>query len=78
MTDILKGEKVFTSCTQGGPVFVHVKDGKIVRIRPIVFDDNEEVPTWTIKAHGREFSAPRRVTQDNHIQAIAEKSHAEP
>jgi molybdopterin guanine dinucleotide-containing S/N-oxide reductase-like protein len=46
----------------GGPFFVHVKDGKITRVRPLVFSDNEEVPTWTIKADGREYSAPRRVT----------------
>ena len=50
-------EQVFTSCTQGGPVFVHVKDGKIISVRPIVFGDNEDVPTWTIEANGREFSA---------------------
>ena len=52
-------EQVFTSCTQGGPVFIHVKDGKIIRVRPLVFGENEEVPTWTLKAGGRaSASAP--------------------
>lgn len=46
----------------GGPFFVHVRNGKIIRVRPMVFRDDEEVPTWTIKAEGRDFSAPRRVT----------------
>ena len=55
-------EQVFTNCTQGGPVFVHVKDGKIIRVRPIVFDENEDVPTWTIEANSRKFSGPRKVT----------------
>ena len=54
-------EQVFTSCTQGGPVSIHVKDGKIIRIRPLVFGENEDVPTWTLEAKGRRFSAPRRV-----------------
>lgn len=27
-----KGEQVFTGITNGGPVFVSVKDGKILRI----------------------------------------------
>ena len=54
-------EQIFTSCTQGGPVFVYVKDGKIVRIRPLVFAESENVPTWTIEAGGKKFSAPRRV-----------------
>ncbi len=54
-------EQVFTGCTAGGPVFVHVKDGKITRVRPIVFDENEDVPTWTIDAGGRKFFAPRKI-----------------
>jgi molybdopterin guanine dinucleotide-containing S/N-oxide reductase-like protein len=54
-------EQVFTGCTQGGPVSIHVKDGKIIRIRPLVFGENEDVPTWTLEAKGRRFSAPRRV-----------------
>jgi anaerobic selenocysteine-containing dehydrogenase len=34
-------EQIFTSCTVGGPVFVHVKDGRIVRVRPIRLDAND-------------------------------------
>ncbi len=56
-------EQVFTNLGHsGGPFFVHVKDGRIVRVRPMVFLENEEVPTWTIEAGGKEFTAPRRVT----------------
>ncbi len=46
----------------GGPVYIYVKDGVITRVRPMVFDDNEVIPTWTIEAKGIRFSAPRRVT----------------
>ncbi len=55
-------EKVFTNCTNGGPVLVYVKDGKITRIRPLVFGEDEDVPTWTIEANGVKYSAPRKVT----------------
>ena len=55
-------EKVYTSCTQGGPVFVHVKNDKILRIRPLQFSEAEDIPTWTIETNGKKFSAPRRVT----------------
>ncbi len=52
-------EEVFTNLTNGGPVFVHVKDGKIVRIRPMVYDDSD-APSWTIEAGGREFTPLRK------------------
>jgi len=52
-------EQVFTNCTVGGPILVHVNDGKITRIRPIIFDETDG-PSWTIEAHGRKFSPPRK------------------
>jgi len=56
-------ERVFVNLgVGGGPIFVYVKDGKIIRVRPMVFDENEDVPTWTIEAKGRNFFAPRKVT----------------
>ena len=54
-------EQILTSCTNGGPIFVHVKDGKIVRVRPLVFDDND-AESWIIEANGRKFSPQRRGT----------------
>jgi len=54
-------EQVFTSCTVGGPISVYVKDGKIVRIRPLVIDENDLKP-WVIDANNRKFSPPKRVT----------------
>jgi len=37
-------EGVFTNCTVGGPISVYVKDGKIVRVRPIVIDETDFKP----------------------------------
>ena len=56
-----KGVIRYTSNTNGGPVFVYVKDGKIIRITPIEFDESDAQP-WTIKARDRTFTPPRKTT----------------
>ena len=60
-----KGVKRYTSNTNGGPVFVYVKDDKIIRITPIEFDD-EDAPPWTIEARGKRFTPPRKTTASPH------------
>ena len=55
------GEMRYVSGTNGGPVFVYVKDGKIIRMTPIDFDEEDAKP-WTIKARGQEFTPPKRAT----------------
>ncbi len=53
-------EQVFTTCTVGGPLSVYVRDGKIVRVRPIVIDEKDLKP-WTIEAKGKKFSPPKQI-----------------
>jgi len=67
-TDMGKGVRRFTSMTNGGPVFVYVKDAKIVRITPIEFDEADAKP-WTIEARGRRFTPPRKTSIAVHGQA---------
>ena len=56
-------EKICTNIGHGGgPVLVHVEDDKIIRVRPLVFADDEEVPTWTLEAGGRKFTPLRKDT----------------
>jgi anaerobic selenocysteine-containing dehydrogenase len=55
-------EQVFIQCTVGGPVRVYVRDGQIIRMRPIVFDDKVDSASWIINAHGRQFTPPRKTT----------------
>jgi molybdopterin guanine dinucleotide-containing S/N-oxide reductase-like protein len=55
------GVKRYTSNTNGGPVFVYVKDGRILRVTPIDFDNTDAQP-WTIKARGKTFTPPRKTT----------------
>jgi molybdopterin guanine dinucleotide-containing S/N-oxide reductase-like protein len=52
-------EQVFINCTNGGPIRVHVKDGKIIRVRPLVLDESDAA-SWTLKVGGKEFSPPRK------------------
>jgi len=52
-------EQEFINCTGGGPIRVHVKDGKITRVRPLVFDDSD-AKSWTLNINGKEFTPPRK------------------
>jgi molybdopterin guanine dinucleotide-containing S/N-oxide reductase-like protein len=70
-TDVGDGVVRYTSGTNGGPIFVYVKDGKILRITPVEFDD-EDAPSWSIKARGKTFTPPRRTTLAAH--GMAQKS----
>jgi len=62
------GVKRYTSNTNGGPVFVYVKDGRIVRITPIEFEGSDAQP-WTIEARGKSFTPPRKTTISPHTLA---------
>jgi len=52
-------EQVFVNCTNGGPVRVHVKDGRIARVRPLVYDETDAA-SWTLDVNGRKFSPYRK------------------
>ena len=58
----------YTTCTNGGPLFVYVRDGRIVRITPIDFD-SRDAASWTIQARGREFTPRRQGTIAPHAMA---------
>ena len=51
----------FTSCTNCGPITVEVKDGRVVRVRPLVMEEGDLEP-WIIKAGGKSYSPPKKVT----------------
>ncbi len=56
-----KGVIRYTSNSNGGTLFVYVKDGKIIRITPMEFDKSDAMP-WTIKARGKTFTPPHKTT----------------
>ena len=65
------GSVRYTNNTNGGPVFVYVKDNKIVRMTPIDFD-NKDAPSWSMTARGRTFTPPRKTSLSPH--GLASKS----
>jgi len=67
-TDMGDGVMRYTNNTNGGPVFVYVKDGKILRITPIEFNEDDAQP-WTIRARGTNFTPPRKTTISSHTLA---------
>ena len=68
-TPQMDGCQRYTMLTNGGPVFVHVKAGRIVRVTPIEFDE-KDAPSWSIKARGRTFTPERRATVAPHALAM--------
>ncbi|MGD0486609.1 MAG: molybdopterin-dependent oxidoreductase [Syntrophorhabdales bacterium] len=68
-TDMGDGEMRYTTNSNGGPVFVYVRDGRIVRITPIEFD-GKDAPSWTVSARGRSFTPPRQTTISPHTQVF--------
>ena len=64
-TKVSPGVMRYTSNTNGGPVFVYVKEGKILRITPIDFEE-KDAPPWTIHARGKTFTPPHRATVSPH------------
>ena len=66
-TPMPDGSMRYCNMTNGGPVFITVKDDKIVRMTPIDFDDTDPQP-WTIEARGLKFTPPRKTTLAPHGQ----------
>jgi trimethylamine-N-oxide reductase (cytochrome c) len=62
-------EKMYFSLTGGGPISVYVKDGKVVRVRPLQAKESEYKP-WTIEAGGHKFSPPKamRLSPPTHAE----------
>ena len=58
----------YVNNTNGGPCLVDVKDGRILRIRPIEFAD-DDADSWTIEARGKRLTPPRKTTLAPHGQA---------
>ena len=69
-------EQIFTNCEVGGPVFVHVKDGRIVRVRPMRLDESDPEP-WTIEVKGKKYSPPRKTTLSTYTLAERNRIYSE-
>jgi trimethylamine-N-oxide reductase (cytochrome c) len=63
------GSTRFTMLTNGGPLFVHVREGRLLQLAPIEFDA-KDAPGWTIAARGRRFTPRRLATVSSHALAM--------
>ena len=71
-------EHEFINLEQGGPVRVYVKDGKIVRVRPIIFGpEDEKSKSWQIRVGDKVFSPPRRFSLAPYALASRRMVYAE-
>src|SRR5262245_56419956 len=61
------GPMRYCNMTNGGPVFVYVKDGRIIRMTPIDLADDDG-SSWTIEARGLKLTPPRKTTLAPHGQ----------
>jgi hypothetical protein len=61
------GTMRYCNMTNGGPVFLYVKDGKIIRMTPIDLTE-EDGASWTIEAKGQKLTPPRKTTLAPHGQ----------
>ena len=69
-------EQEFIQGTIGGIMKVTVRDGKIIRMRPIVFGESDG-GQWTIEAKGKEFSDPRKTTLNPYVVGERMRVYAE-
>jgi trimethylamine-N-oxide reductase (cytochrome c) len=66
-TKVANGETRYVQQTNGGPLFVYVKDGKILRVTPMDFEPEEaRKATWTVTARGKTFRPPPRSSISPH------------
>ena len=68
-TELGNGVTRYTNGTNSGPIFVYVKDGKILRTTPIDFDEHDATP-WSISARGKTFTPSRRTTTATHAVCL--------
>jgi len=59
--DLGNGVKRYVNSSAAGPAFVYVKNGKIIRMTPIEFDESD-APSYSIEARGKRFTPPRKMT----------------
>ncbi len=66
----------YVSNTNGGPVFVYVREGRIIRITPIEFEESDGA-SWTIHARGKSFTPPRKGTVNPYVFGLKSLVYSE-
>ena len=75
-TPMPDGTVRYCNLTNGGPLFVYVRDGRIVRTTPIVFGA-DDAASWSIEARGRSFRPKRQAMVAPHALATRSTLYSE-
>jgi molybdopterin guanine dinucleotide-containing S/N-oxide reductase-like protein len=75
-TPMPDGSTRCTMLTNGGPLFVYVKGGRILRTTPIDFDE-KDAASWTINARGRSLTPRRQATVAPHALTMKSVVYSE-
>ncbi len=75
-TPMRDGTVRYTTNTNGGPLFVYVKDGKIIRMTPIDLDETDAA-SWTIRARNKSLTPKRRAFINPHAQCLKSLVYSE-
>ncbi len=75
-TPMKDGSVRYTTNTNGGPLFVYVKDGRILRMTPIDFDDSD-ASSWSISARGKTFTPKRQATVNPYALALKSQVYSD-
>jgi len=75
-TPAADGMTRYTTNTNSGPLYVYVKNDRIVRMTPIEFDGGD-APGWTIKARGQSFTPNRHTTISPYSLALKSMVYSE-
>ena len=75
-TPAADGMTRYTTNTNSGPLYVYVKNDRIVRMTPIEFD-GDDAPGWTIKARGQSFTPNRHTTISPYSLALKSMVYSE-
>ncbi|MGR3375982.1 molybdopterin-dependent oxidoreductase [Salipiger abyssi] len=70
------GTMRYTNLTNGGPLFVYVKDGKILRTTPIDLAE-DDAESWTLTARGRSFTPRRQATLSPHALGMKSQVYSD-
>jgi len=70
------GTTRFTTNTNGGPLFVYVRDDKIVRMTPIDLDE-DDAESYAITARGKTFKPKRRISVNPHAICLKSMVYSE-
>ncbi|HUH60800.1 MAG TPA: molybdopterin-dependent oxidoreductase [Candidimonas sp.] len=75
-TPMPDGSIRYTTNTNGGPLFVYVKDGRILRVTPIDFTQ-ADASSYSITARGKHFKPWRRATVSPHALTLKSQVYSD-